>query len=302
MKTPTLSWQDAASAFLDRRRLDGRAASTLKNDRRALARLGRFLGWKSPREVEKQDFERYLEHLKPRVNRATQRLYLFAAMTFFRSLAERHDILVSPAATYEPPRKAPTPLGRVLTRDEVGRLLASPDVLWPVGIRDRAMLEVLYAAGLRAIELRRAKAADVDLASKQLTVRLGKGGKDRVVPLTTEAVKWLSRYVADVRPRFSEYEPGVEELFVSRWGRAFSQQMLLVKVQRIAKAAGVPVSCHVLRRTMATHLLQGGASPSAVAGILGHSDLKSLSRYCARLGIELKKAHARTHPREDDHD
>ncbi len=297
MNTPTLSWQDAVARFLERRRLTGRALSTLRNDRKSLHRLGAFLDSKPPAEVTKDDLERFLQHLTGRVKRATARLYLFNARVFFRSLAEEHEILLNPAESFEPPRRTPAPFGRVLTKDEVERLLDSIDVFWPVGVRDRAMLEVLYATGLRAFELRRVKLDEIDLDAKTLAVRLGKGAKDRVVPLTGAAVTWLRRYVADVRPRFVKRRPAVEELFVSRWGRPFSQGVL---DHYVAKKLGV--TSHVLRRSMATHLLQGGASPSAVAGILGHSGLRTLHRYVAIAGVEVKAAHGRSHPREADRD
>jgi integrase/recombinase XerD len=296
MNPPPRSWREAVRAFLDRRRLAGRAETTLRNDRKSLHRLGWFLGWKPPGEVTKVDLERFLAHLAGRVKRATARLYLFNARVFFRSLAEEHEILLNPAEFFEPPRRPPTPFGKVLSPQEVAKLIDSIDVAWPVGVRDRALLELLYATGLRAFEVRRLRLDDVDLKAGTLSVRLGKGAKDRVVPLTRSASTWLRRYVELVRPRFATYRPDGDALFLSRWGRAFSQAMIEKLVARLG------AGCHVIRRSMATHLLQGGASPSAVAGILGHSGLRTLHRYVARAGVDLKAAHRKSHPREADRD
>jgi integrase/recombinase XerD len=128
--------------------------------------------------------------------------------------------------------------------------------------------------------------ADLDLAAGVVTVRNGKGAKDRVVPLTKAVIEWLRRYLA-VRNTH-------DVLFLTRWGKPFGEAMF----QKVLQKRGI--TCHVLRRTVATHLLEGGASPAAVAAILGHVDLETLSRYARVAAKEVKSAHARFHPREKD--
>jgi integrase/recombinase XerD len=240
--------------------------------------LNRFLAGKKVGEVTTEDLEAWARSLK--VSRGTLRTYLSCVNRYFARL----ELLVPPSVPL--PRKAARPMGRVLSKAEIAALLEGCDVRRHAGLRNRALLELLYSTGLRASEVRRLRREDVDLEAGLVTVRNGKGGKDRVVPLTTSAVAWLERYLRIRREH--------EILFLSRWGKPFGE----VGFQQILRRLGV--TCHVLRRTMATHLLEGGASPADVAGILGHVGLETLSRY-ARVGSKaVKAAHTRFHPREKD--
>jgi len=249
-----------------------------RNERSAISLLQRFVGSKDVREVTTQDVEAWARTLK--VSRGTLRTYLSCANKYFARLG----LLVTPWV--ELPRKLRRLMGRILSRPEVEALLHGCDVRRHSGLRNRALLEFLYATGLRASEVRRLRLDDVDLAAGTATVRNGKGAKDRVVPLTASSIAWLEKYL--------EVRCANDILFLSRWGKPFSE----VGFQQILRKLGV--TCHTIRRTMATHLLENGASPADVAAILGHVNLETLSRYARVASKEVKAAHARFHPREKD--
>jgi integrase/recombinase XerD len=294
---------DAAAAHLDKERLLGRSEATLKTYRGALYRLVAWLANQDvadAREVTSAHLEAYARTTLERVSRNSAHLYLRMVRTFFRDLAGAHRLLLDPAAQLAMPRLDRKHVGPILTREEIDRVLAGPDIGTPLGIRDRALLEFLYSTGLRVSEAWRMKTADVDPGEGSALVRAGKGAKDRVVPIGKAAVEWLVRYLAEVRPRLEAHRPGVEELFLTHHGRAFGDQMLAMHLKKLGRKAGVAMrlTCHVIRRTLATGLLRNGASPQEVAAILGHEDVRSLGRYVAFAAREVKEAHAKCHPRE----
>jgi site-specific recombinase XerD len=187
-----------------------------------------------------------------------------------------------------PSRSIPTITGTISRRDSTFRL--------EDGLRDRALLELLYSTGLRLSEVQKLKIAD--LGEDALTVRLGKGGKDRVVPLGKQAWGWVKRYLGETLPKPGS---GAQEVFVGLRGRPFGKGRLRQIIHGLGLRAGIPgVTCHAIRRTMATDLLRAGANPKEVSAILGHGDLKSLSRYVRIAAREVKETHQRTHPREGD--
>jgi integrase/recombinase XerD len=252
------------------------------------------------REVTAAHLEAYARATLERVSRNSAHLYLRMVRAFFRDLAGSHRLLLDPTSGLAMPRLDRKHVGPMLTRDEIDRVLAGPDVTTPLGIRDRAMLEFLYSTGLRVSEAWRIKTADVDLEGGRVLVREGKGAKDRVSPLGKAAVEWLGRYLAEVRPGLEACRPGVEELFLTHHGRAFGDQMLAMHLKKLGRKAGLAtnLTCHVIRRTLATGLLRNGASPAEVAAILGHEDVRSLGRYVAFAAREVKEAHTKCHPRE----
>jgi len=291
------SWKSRIAWFLAREQDAGKSPRTLANMRKALLRMAAFLGRRRPRNVTAGHVERYAACVVACVSRGTARQYLWAVRRFFAALAEEREIFVNPAAALPLPRAAHQAVGRVLTHDETRRLLATPDVSSLVGLRDRALLELLYGTGLRATEVRQLRVEDVD--GDVLRVRSGKGGKDRVVPIGKSLRGWLDRYL-EIRPRLARYRAGVAALILSRWGRPMSELVLQQNVRKLARQAGVRFTCHALRRTFATHLLWAGASPAGVAELLGHANLETLARYAAVGVRELKQAHGATHPREAD--
>jgi integrase/recombinase XerD len=192
-------------------------------------------------------------------------------------------------------RREPRRLQSVPSREEVRKLLEQPDTETAVGIRDRAILEVLYGTGIRREELLKLKVSSVDLKENTLRVN-GKGGRQRIVPLGKTAAHWLQRYIEKARTELDPSED-VEALRISQHGEPMSYWALPVIMRKYVKAVGIPsLSPHSLRRACATHMLQNGAHPVELQMLLGHASLTHLSQYL-RLSIsELRKTHAATKP------
>ena len=292
-----LTIRDAGRTFVDHLGLLGRSKGTIEVHQNALAQFGKFWGERDLRETMPVDLEAYAKQVKERVSRETAYVYLSSVRSLFRFLVERHILLVDPAVRIPLPRMTDRLTGHVLTRDEMKRLIEAPDPTKPVGLRDRAMLEFLYSTGLRAGELRRVRVAD--LGDESVTVREGKGAQDRAVPVGARAMAWVRRYLAEARPVFAREAGATDELWLTEWGNPYGESLLQLHLRKLGDAAGIEhLTCHMVRRSMATHLLSAGASPLEVSAILGHGDLKSLSRYIQVLAREAKDTHARTHPRE----
>ena len=184
-----------------------------------------------------------------------------------------------------------------LSLEEVDRLLAAPNPAAPRGLRDKAMLELLYASGLRVSELVSLTVAGVDL-KVGLVRTMGKGGKERLVPLGEVAVGWVERYLTEARPSLLKGKL-TETLFVGPSAKPLSRQAFWKNTKRYAAAAGLkgPVSPHVLRHSFATHLLEGGADLRSVQMMLGHADIATTQLYTHPTRAGLKRIHAAHHPR-----
>ena len=202
-----------------------------------------------------------------------------------------------PTALLEPP-KLPRSLPKALAESEIDALLAAPDITSPVGLRDRAMLELMYAAGLRVSELVTLPATALNLRQGVLRV-MGKGGKERLVPLGEEAQHWLQRYLDQARPQLAG-KRALAPLFVNASGEAPSRQQFWQLVKRHAGAAGIDpkrISPHGLRHSFATHLLNRGADLRALQLLLGHASLSTTQIYTLVAREHLQKLHAKHHPR-----
>ncbi len=185
-----------------------------------------------------------------------------------------------------------------LSANQVDALLKAVPLNTAHGLRDRAMLEMMYGSGLRVSDLCALSLHDVDREQGFLRVLKGKGGKQRVVPVGGCALEALHRYIEEGRPQLLKPRTG-SELFLSQWGRAISRKMFWVLVKRHAQAAGIsqPVKPHLLRHSFATHLLMGGADLRAIQEMLGHADIGTTQIYTAVNPSRLAQAHARYHPR-----
>jgi integrase/recombinase XerD len=214
----------------------------------------------------------------------------------FRYLLTQGYVKDDPTAHLESPSPW-TRLPGALSEEEVERLLGAPLTSDHAGIRDKAMLELLYAAGLRASELVTLRLSDVDLEVGYVRCH-GKGSKERVVPLGAKAQSWVRRYLASARPRLSKggMSPA---LFLNRLGRALTRQGLWKIFRSYARAAGIdrPVSPHTLRHSFATHLLERGADLRAVQMMLGHADISTTQIYTHVSRAHLKAVYDRYHPR-----
>jgi len=221
---------------------------------------------------------------------------LTALRAFFAFLLRRGDRKDDPTALLEPP-KLPRSLPKALAEGEIAALLEAPDAGTPDGLRDRAMLELMYAAGLRVSELVGLPAAAVNLRQGVLRV-VGKGGKERLVPMGEEAQHWVERYIDQARPTLAAGRL-FPALFVSSAG-ALSRQQFWALVKRHAVAAGLDsrrISPHVLRHSFATHLLNHGADLRALQMLLGHSSLSTTQIYTLVAREQLKRLHEKHHPR-----
>ena len=261
-------------------------------------------GLTRPEEVTRPILERYQRFLfyfrkkdgQPLAIR-TQYGYLGVLRLFFRWLVRCAFLGANPASELVLPR-LPQRLPRaILSPEEAESILAQPDVATPQGLRDRAMLEVLYSTGLRRLELASLGLFDVDPRNGTLWVRQGKGRKDRVVPIGERALAWVLKYLEEVRPRLALGEDD-GRLFLGDAGEGLHADYLSQLTRRYMVAAGIskPGACHLFRHSMATAMLEGGADVRFVQEMLGHASLETTQIY-THVSIEkLKAVHAATHP------
>ncbi len=281
---------------------EGLSRNTLDAYRRDLMHLGAWLAhqWRELIQASEADLHGYFadRHASTRATTANRRLTVFRR--FFRwALRERH-IHADPTLRLGA-AKTPLRVPKTLSEAQVEALLQAPDVSTPLGLRDRSMLELMYASGLRVSELVGLKTWHVSLAEGVLRAS-GKGDKERLVPFGEEAGRWLQRWLHEGRP---ELLPGQasEDLFVtargSRAGEAMSRVMFWTLVKRYALQAGItaPLSPHTLRHAFATHLLNHGADLRAVQLLLGHADISTTTIYTHVARERLKAVVAAHHPR-----
>ncbi|KJH83469.1 site-specific tyrosine recombinase XerD [Stutzerimonas stutzeri] len=264
--------------------------------------LALFNGWLNARGARLMDAgrEAILDHLAWRLAnnykaRSTARL-LSGLRGFYRFLLREGEISVDPTLRVELPQLG-RPLPKALSEADVEALLAVPDFSDPLGLRDRAMLEVLYATGLRVTEL-------VSLSLEQVNLRqgvlrtFGKGNKERLVPLGEEAMHWLTRYLRDARDTLLAGKAS-DVVFPSRRGDLMTRQTFWHRIKLHARQAGIAasISPHTLRHAFATHLLNHGADLRTVQMLLGHSDLSTTQIYTHIARARLQELHAQHHPR-----
>ena len=271
------------------------------------AQLGAFVAWLGPdgphrevRSVTPAVIDRYRAHLASlALAPNTVSLRLRALRRWFAWLVERGHLFVSPLEGLELPReRGADRLPEVLTRSEVERLLAALSTSTGCGVRDRALVELLYATGLRKHEVVALDVADVDLGGAVVRVRSGKGARGRVVPFGASAKRWLGEYVRRIRPQQQRLRPRERAFFLDRSGRRLSSQVVYRTVAAAGRAAGIEKPCHVhlLRHTCATHLVAGGADLDVVQRMLGHQRASTSQRYTRLAPVDLKREHDRTHP------
>jgi integrase/recombinase XerD len=239
----------------------------------------------------------YLVHLSQAGIGARSRARALSALKGFYGFLVKEGLMeANPASDVESP-KLSTYLPSVLSEDDVDRLLAAPDVETPGGLRDRAMLELLYATGMRVSELLNVETAHMNLEAGYIRTR-GKGSKERLIPLGDQAVDWIKRYIKDARPALGRNRP-TSHVFLSRLGKKISRQYFWKLVVKYARQAGIKkdISPHTLRHSFATHLLTHGADLRSVQMMLGHSDISTTEIYTHVTTQRLKDVHERHHPR-----
>jgi integrase/recombinase XerD len=293
-------------AFIDWSLFTGKSEATASQRDRNLVQ---FIAWCDERalshaaDITRPILERYQRHLyhyrkadgNPLAYRSQVTL-LQSLRAFFRWLTVQGHILYNPAADLTLPR-IPKQLPRViLSIAQVEAILAEPDPSTLSGVRNRAMLEVFYSTGIRRSEMLRLTIFDVDPPRGTLMVRLGKGRKDRLLPLGERAAAWVEKYRQQVRPLLMTNHDH-SALFITDYGEPFEKSRLGGMVTRYLRAAGIPQGgCHALRHAMATHMLEGGADIRYIQMMLGHTDLSTTEIY-THVSIEkLRQVHAATHP------
>ncbi len=260
-----------------------------------------FASWQNSRGISDllqttvADLHAYLALQGQRSVRSTARR-LSSLRRLFQYLAREGRIAADPTLNIDAPRLGRA-LPKSLTEADVEALLHAPDTSSRTGMRDRAMLEVLYATGLRVSELVNLRLDQINLRQGVIRVT-GKGNKERLVPLGEESIDWLERYIRDVRPDFFHGQPDAT-LFPSNRGRPQTRQTFWYAIKRYAIQASInkPLSPHVLRHAFATHLLNHGADLRVVQMLLGHSDISTTQIYTHVARERLKDIHAKHHPR-----
>ena len=278
---------------------DGLAALTLAAYRRDLTLFAAWLHAASGRTLDatrESDLLAYAaaRHAATRATTANRRLSVLRR--YFRWALRDGRVHADPTLRLAAAR-TPLRLPGTLGEGQVRALLDAPDVETPLGLRDRCMLELMYASGLRVTELVQLRSVDVGLAEGVLRVR-GKGSRERLVPFGEEAADWLVRYVAAARAAILAGQTS-DDLFVTRRGSRMTRQMFWRIVKRHAAAAGITakLSPHTLRHAFATHLLNHGADLRAVQMLLGHADIGTTTIYTHVARERLRQLHARHHPR-----
>ncbi len=286
----------------------GYSPRTVGNRRFMLSYLAAWLaerGITRPAEVTRpvlESYQRWLYHYRKAngdpLSFRSQSQRLLAVRAFYKWAARQRHVLHNPASEIELPRaerRLPRP---ALTAAEAELVLSQPGLDDPTGVRDRAMLEVLYSTGIRRSELARLAVTDIDHERATLLVRQGKGKKDRLIPIGPRALAWTRRYLSEVRPKLAVAGADDGTLFLSAEGTPFGLDALTRLASGYVKASGVPKqgACHLFRHTMATLMLEGGADIRYIQAMLGHAELSTTQIYAQVSVRALQAVHSATHP------
>jgi integrase/recombinase XerD len=280
----------------------GYAAATIASYAKGLSQFAHYLQTRHMEDLRRVSTQVVADYrslvLAEPIAAESKALKLRPVKRLFEHLVRSHKLLINPTEGLVETCRTGRKVGTVLTFDEVGALLAQPNLSLKTGIRDRAILEVFYATAMRLDELIRLEIYHVDLADKVIFIRKGKGSRQRVVPLGKSAHKYLREYLERIRPYYARKIPKQRRLFVNHFGHAMTpgavRQML--RTHRLAAGIAKPVSPHTLRRTCATLLLQNGADIRHIQKLLGHKELKTTQGYTKVMPVDVKQTHNQTHP------
>jgi integrase/recombinase XerD len=295
-------WRDAYLESLEARNY---SENTLASRRDAF-RV--FLTWAAERELTRvtqitrpilEAYQRWLSKYTKtdgkRLGWSAQTSRISALRDWFRWLTKRDVIMHNPASELELPRQEKRLPGTSLTPSQLAALLALPNVADPLGLRDRAMLETLYSTGMRRAEVCHLELPDYNAERGTIHIRRGKGKKDRMVPVGAQAIAWIEKYLTHARPRLC-LDTRTQALFLTGYGGPFHPDVVSRYVSKWMREVGVPGSCHTLRHTCATHMLDGGADIRFIQQLLGHEDLSTTAIYTEVSIRQLQDVHRRCHP------
>ena len=295
------------TAYLAWMRIKNYSPITVYTREKALLQMlewAKLRGIARPTEVTKpilERYQRYLYHYRKKNGRplsfVSQKTRLVPVRAFFQWLARQNLILSNPAADLELPRTEARLPKAVLSAAEAERVMAVVDLEKPTGIRDRAVLETLYSTGMRRAELIGLHLVDLDAERETVTIRQGKGRKDRMIPIGERALGWIGRYLEELRPKLV-VEPDEGTLFLTDSGDSFTPGRLTKLAGGYVERArlGKRGSCHLFRHTMATLMLEGGADIRFIQKMLGHASLNSTEVYTQVSIRKLQEIHRATHP------
>lgn len=284
---------------------------TVRNRR---VHIGFFVQWchdrgiTEPVEVTRpilEHYQRYLFHYRQKNGKPltfrSQHTRIVPLRVWFRWMARQRYILHNPASELELPRMEQRLPKSVLTVGEMEQVLAQPDIRDPLGLRDRALMETLYSTGMRRMECANLKLYELDTERGTVTIRQGKGKKDRVIPIGDRATAWIEKYLCEARSQFV-VEPDDHTVFLSNAGEPFCLDHLSDLVRTYVDAAdiGKRGSCHMFRHSMATLMLENGADIRYIQQMLGHADIKTTQIYTQVSIRQLKRIHSVTHPARMD--
>jgi len=278
----------------------GLSRNTIEAYSHGLTRFLNYLREKGVQEVQEVDkfhIRGFLLALRGKnLNTKSIVRNLVAIRTFFRFLIQEGVLESNPVEELESPKVAKT-LPEILTLEEIEQILEQPNLQTPLGTRDRAMLEMLYATGMRVSELTQLPIHQVNLEGGYVLL-YGKGSKERIVPLGTEAMKWVTLYLKTARGILSKGKES-PSLFINRSGKGMSRQRLWKNLKDYGRRAGLRkrITPHLLRHSFASHLLERGADLRSVQMMLGHADISTTQIYTHVTGERLKKVHKQYHPR-----
>jgi integrase/recombinase XerD len=296
-----------AEKHLEALRVQNYSEYTVKNRR---VFLGFFLAWchdrgiTEPTDVTRpilEHYQRYLFHYRKKngepMSFRSQHTRLAPLRVWFRWMARQHYILNNPASEIELPRLEHRLPKHVLSAGEAEQVLSQPRINDPLGLRDRAILETLYSTGMRRMEMIHLKLYDLDTERGTVTIRQGKGKKDRVIPIGDRAAAWVDKYIREARPQLV-VEPDDRTVFLSNAGEPFCLDHLSNLVRAYVDAANIGKrgACHLFRHSMATLMLENGADIRFIQQMLGHADLNSTQIYTHVSIRKLKEIHTATHP------
>jgi len=303
---PTTALEAMLAEYLSWTQVRNYSEATVRNRR---VHIGFFLEWCNERGLQEpveitrpvlERYQRYLFHYRKKngepLSFHSQHSRMAPVRVWFKWLVKQNYLLANPASEIELPRLGYR-LPHVLSVAEAEQVISQPDIHAPLGLRDRAILETLYSTGMRRLELIQLRLYDLDLARGIVTIRQGKGKKDRVIPIGDRAVAWIEKYLAESRPRLV-VEPDASTLFLSADGEEISRDHLTFMARDyIAQAEiGKTGACHLFRHTMATLMLENGADIRFIQQMLGHAKLSSTQIYTQVSIRMLKQVHSMTHP------
>lgn len=294
--------QFGTDALLSDLRLNSYSAATLAIYRDQLKPFGKWLRRQSIedlRTVTKTQLRAYREYVhRCRLSRVTKGLRIRAVKRMYGHLVSDGLLLIDPSEELREIKNQQALPRPIPTMAEMTRLLKAPDVTTTIGIRDQAMLELLYSTGIRVQELERLNLADMDLDARTLHLRQTKNGHPRVVPFGAHAAHWLQRYLQEVRSQLIADNMGLQALFVVVGGRALRAHVVREALIAYREKAGIEkvITPHLLRHACGTHLLQQGANERVIQELLGHRSLVSTTRYTRVVPKEVKATHTRYHP------